>query len=100
MRETYVTQTVAARGHRVVGSRAGGAMPHPVRYCRAARPQTCLRVRRRACRGAREGLSMPVTLADVAQAVGMSASTVSRALSGTAKVNDATREKIVRTARE
>ena len=43
---------------------------------------------------------MPVTLADVAQAVGMSASTVSRALSGTAKVNDATREKIVRTARE
>lgn len=43
---------------------------------------------------------MSVTLADVAQAVGMSASTVSRALSGTAKVNDVTRERIIRTARE
>ncbi|MBZ2196835.1 LacI family DNA-binding transcriptional regulator [Occultella gossypii] len=43
---------------------------------------------------------MSVTLADVARAVGMSASTVSRALSGTEKVNDATREKIRRVARE
>lgn len=43
---------------------------------------------------------MPVTLADVARAVGMSASTVSRALSGTAKVNDATRERIIQIAHE
>ncbi|TDE94753.1 LacI family transcriptional regulator [Occultella glacieicola] len=43
---------------------------------------------------------MAVTLADVARAVGMSASTVSRALSGTEKVNDATREKIRRVAQE
>ena len=43
---------------------------------------------------------MSVTLADVARAVGMSASTVSRALSGTAKVNDATRERILQAARE
>lgn len=43
---------------------------------------------------------MPVTLADVAHAVGMSASTVSRALSGTAKVNGVTRDRIIETARE
>ncbi|GAB2597524.1 LacI family DNA-binding transcriptional regulator [Pseudactinotalea suaedae] len=43
---------------------------------------------------------MAVTLADVAQAVGMSASTVSRALSGTEKVNEATRQRIHKVARE
>ncbi|WP_420113533.1 LacI family DNA-binding transcriptional regulator [Pseudactinotalea sp.] len=43
---------------------------------------------------------MAVTLADVARAVGMSASTVSRALSGTEKVNEATRKRIHQVARE
>lgn len=43
---------------------------------------------------------MRVTLADVARAVGMSASTVSRALSGTQTVNAATRARIERTARQ
>ncbi len=43
---------------------------------------------------------MAVTLADVAQACGISASTVSRALSDPEKVNAQTRERIRRTARE
>lgn len=43
---------------------------------------------------------MSVTLADVARAVGVSPSTVSRALSGTEKVKDATRDRIKRVARE
>lgn len=43
---------------------------------------------------------MAVTLADVARAVGMSASTVSRALSGTEKVNEATRQRIHKVAQE
>jgi DNA-binding LacI/PurR family transcriptional regulator len=43
---------------------------------------------------------MPVTLADVAQATGLSASTVSRALSDPDKVNVHTRERVRRAARE
>ena len=43
---------------------------------------------------------MAVTLADVARAVGVAASTVSRALSGTEKVNEATRQRIVKAAAE
>src|SRR5690606_32034090 len=46
------------------------------------------------------GRTMAVTLADVARAVGVSASTVSRALSGTEKVNEATRQRIVKAAAE
>ncbi|PZG20494.1 LacI family DNA-binding transcriptional regulator [Nonomuraea aridisoli] len=43
---------------------------------------------------------MPVTLADVAQATGLSASTVSRALSDPDKVNPHTRDRVRRAARE
>src|SRR5262245_38521653 len=43
---------------------------------------------------------MAVTLADVAQALGLSASTVSRALSDPDKVNAHTRERVRRVVRE
>jgi DNA-binding LacI/PurR family transcriptional regulator len=49
---------------------------------------------------AKRGTTMPVTIYDISKRAGISASTVSRALSNNSLVNESTREKIIKIAKE